>query len=193
MTLDPSRALELVRAVIAGDPRAAAEFVAELEAVVQARVARVLLRSGASDRSRLEHDQTDYMQDAFAMLLDDRARALAAWDPEAGRSLENYVGQSVEWFVSTRVRSLRVRRVDGVDADAVAVGRSALEHRDQLRRLLDAIEAKWPAFGLQMFYQLFVLQASSKQVGAEMGLGSDAVDQWRCRMRAFSRGFLGRD
>ena len=68
-----------------------------------------------------------------------------------------------------------------------------LEHRDQLRRLLDAIEAKWPAFGRQLFYQLFVLQASSKQVAAETGLGSDAVDQWRCRMREFSRGFLLKD
>lgn len=178
-----------IRAALSGDENALRRIVDLLAPVVQARVARALARRGAEQRPRLRHELEDYTQEAFAELFSAGGRALASWDPNAGRSLQNYVGQRVEWFMASRLRNAQLPLM----AAEVAAGPAAIEQRDSVRHVLAGIERKWSQFGVRLFYLLFVLQAPSKEVGAELGLSCDAVDQWRFRLREFARGLLLED
>lgn len=179
---------QCIEAALHGDAAAMRRLVALLTPVVQARVARALLRRGPHGTRVLRHDVADYTQEAFVALFANGGRALTSWDPRGGRSLQNYVGQRVEWFVASLLRGAPVLEValpDSTPKDACV-----LENRDSVRRVVAGIEQKWPESGLRLFYLLFVLQAPSKEVGDELGLSSDAVDHWRFRLREFARGLL---
>ena len=176
-----------IRAALRGDERATRKLVDELSPVIQARVARALARRGPSHFSQLRQELEDYMQEAFADLFNAGGRALLSWDPSAGRSLQNYVGQRVEWFVASRLRTAPIV----VEAAEPSAASAAVEQRDSVRHVLINIENKWSHFGVRLFYLLFVLQAPSKEVGSELGMSCDAVDQWRFRLREFARLLLG--
>lgn len=187
-----------IEAALAGDVTAMRRLVAVLTPVVQARVARAVLRRGHLDARTVRQEVADLTQEAFATLFADGGRALTSWDPTFGRSLQNYVGQRVEWFVASLLRGAPVEArsrarepSEGERADAEPRTRGSLvEHRDSVRRVVAGIERRWPELGVRLFYLLFVLQAPSKEVGDELGLSCAAVDQWRFRLREFARGLL---
>ena len=187
LCIDPAQ----VRAEVAGNELALRWLVDVLAPVVQARVARTLLRHGAEGRGRLRQELEDFTQDVFVELFAHGGRALTGWDPAAGRSLQNYVGQRAEWFVASRLRTSALEA--GPPAEPVPREPGQLEHRDSVRRLVDGIERRWPVYGTRLFFLLFVLQVPSKEVGAELGLTVDAVDQWRFRLREFARILLRKD
>jgi DNA-directed RNA polymerase specialized sigma24 family protein len=176
-----------VRAAVAGDVTAIRSLVALLTPVVQARVARALLRRTNIAAHDLRHDVADFTQEAFVALFADGGRALTSWDPAGGRSLQNYVGQRVEWIVASLLRGAPV--VEQLEATP-GTGGSPVESRDSVRRVVAAIERRWPELGGRLFYLLFVMQTPSKEIGAELGLSIDAVDQWRFRLREFARNLL---
>lgn len=186
---------ESLEAALAGDVTAMRRLVALLTPVVQARVARAVLRRGNLHAHDVRQEVADLTQEAFATLFADRGRALTSWDPAAGRSLQNYVGQRVEWFIASLLRGVPVpahpQAREGVETELELKTRASLvEHRDSVRRVVAGIEQRWPELGVRLFYLLFVLQAPSKEVGAELGLSCAAVDQWRFRLREFARGLL---
>jgi len=177
-----------IDAALAGDLGSMRRLVALLTPVVQARVARTLLRRGHRTPHELRQDVADFTQEAFVTLFAHGGRALTSWDPSGGRSLSNYVGQRVEWFVSSLLRGDVTVEIEPHELSSK--GGAQLESRDSVRRVVAGIERKWPEQGLRLFYLLFVLQTPSKEVGAELGLSCDAVDQWRFRLREFARGLL---
>ncbi len=66
---------------------------AHLTPVIQARVARVVMRLARHlDRGVQREEVADLTQDVFLHLLDNDARTLRAWDPARGMSLRNFVG-----------------------------------------------------------------------------------------------------
>jgi DNA-directed RNA polymerase specialized sigma24 family protein len=176
-----------IEAALAGNVTAMRRLVALLTPVVQARVARALLRRGSLHANDLRQDVADFTQEAFVTLFADGGRALRSWDPSAGRSLQNYVGQRVEWFIASLLRGAPV--VEQAQEE-LGTRSSAVESRDSVRRVVAGIERRWPELGVRLFYLLFVLGTSSKEVGDELGLSSAAVDQWRFRLREFARGLL---
>lgn len=104
--------------------------------------------------------------------------------------MQNYVGQRAEWFVASRLRAappLPEPETEPAPRDPT------LEHRDSVRRVMVAIERRWPILGPRLFHLLFVLQLPSKEAGAELGLSCEAIDQWRCRLREFARAMLLQD
>lgn len=187
-----------IEAALAGDVTAMRKVVALLTPVVQARVARAVLRRGNLNAHHVRQEVGDLTQEAFATLFGDGGRALTSWDPAAGRSLQNYVGQRVEWFVASLLRGApgearSPAREPTVGEHAHVEPRtrgSLVEHRDSVRKVVAGIERRWPDLGVRLFYLLFVLQAPSKEVGDELGLSCAAVDQWRFRLREFARGLL---
>jgi DNA-directed RNA polymerase specialized sigma24 family protein len=181
----------VIQAALAGEAAAVRALVDVLAPVVQARVARALMRRGGAYRDSLRHDVEDYTQEAFGELFANKGRALLGWDPEAGRSLQNYVGQRVEWFVAARLR--RDEPAAALPVQPAHVASADVEHRDSVRRVITDIETRWSRYGLRLFYLIFVLQLPSKEVGAELGLSCDAVDQWRFRLREFARTVLRED
>jgi DNA-directed RNA polymerase specialized sigma24 family protein len=185
-----------VRAAIDRDAAALVKLFEFLAPVIQGRIAEVL-RMRRLGRHYQRQDIVDLVHDVFAMLLEDPERILSGWDPSAGRSLKSYVGQRVEWFVISQLRAQR-HATQLVELDAASLRRSgaddgSVENRELVSGLIAAIQTKWSDFGVKLFHQLFVLGAPSKQVAKEMDLGVDGVDQWRCRIRKFSRAFLERE
>jgi hypothetical protein len=175
-----------ILAALGGDASAMRKVVDTLAPVVQSRVARALVRRGGISQLTVRQELEDYVQESFANLFSGGGRALLGWDPLAGRSLRNYVGQRVEWFIASR---LRIEPLPITIAELFSAP-DAFEQRDSLRRLLVGIERKWSQFGVRLFYLLFVLESPSKDVSHELGMSCDAVDKWRCRLRDFARGLL---
>ena len=94
-----------LNAALAGNVHARRELMLKLIPVVQARVARILVRtrpaSGVAPRQELQ----DVMQEVFVALFEDDAHALRAWDESRGLSLANFVGLVAERQTVSILRS----------------------------------------------------------------------------------------
>lgn len=181
-----------VDSALAGDTKALRGLVLALRPVVQARVARTLLRRcfrGPDPRSMLE----DFVQDTFVALLQDRGRLLRAWMPERGLSLESFVGLVAEQRVLATLRSrkkspwteelamddgdLDMRTADLPDPEATLLSREAL------RDLLDDVRARLTPMGHELFVALIVKEEPVSSVCARTSLSTAAVHAWSSRLR----------
>ena len=80
----------LLERVLAGDAASSRALVAALLPVVQARVARVLVRRRGGSGRDVRQEVEDLSQEVFAILFADGARVLRAWDPSRGLSLTGH-------------------------------------------------------------------------------------------------------
>src|SRR5262245_8316373 len=95
--MDPER----IRAAIAGDAGAIAELLSAATPVVQARVARALLRRPETRGRDIHADVADLTQEVFVALFTADGKALKAWDPARGLSFANFVGLLAQRRVSS--------------------------------------------------------------------------------------------
>jgi RNA polymerase sigma factor (sigma-70 family) len=186
---------------LSGDATAIGALVDRLTPIVQARVARALTRRHAEARGRrIRQEVEDMTQEVFLALFDQDGRALRAWDPDRGASLENFVGLVAERQVASILRS--GRRSPWVEDpttkdELVAVvveedgGPSSPEHaaadRELLAAMLDALRVRLSPLGLEMFRHLFVEQADVPEICARTGLQAGAVYAWRTRLRKIAQ------
>jgi|SRR5687768_4869210 len=83
----------LIEGASAGERKAGCELVATLTPIIRARAARVLARTrGRFGEHAARFEVDDLTQEIWVMLLERRAHALRSWRPQAGLSLENFVG-----------------------------------------------------------------------------------------------------
>ncbi|HEY2512473.1 MAG TPA: hypothetical protein VGI39_16515 [Polyangiaceae bacterium] len=184
---------ETLERVLAGDARARRAFVDLLAPVVQARVARALLRSNTGRRQGrdLRQHVEDFTQDVFASLFADDARALRAWDPGRGMSLKNFVGLIAEHQVASTLRSGRQNpwkeepMLDTALTERVGAHdglEGALGSRELLDKLLDRLRAELTPRGLHLFQLLVVEERPVEDVCAATEMRPDAVYAWRSRL-----------
>lgn len=185
-----------VQDALAGDEAALGALVRRLTPVVQARVARVLLRAGRGAGPRLRQELKDLVQEVFLALFEGQGRILLSWDPERGLSLENFVGLVTERQVLSILRSGKRdpwrldptldSELDGVSPEAspeaAAVSKQALE------MLLERLRGCLSPLGWRMFELLYLHEVSVEDVERETGLSSAAVYAWRSRLRRLVRG-----
>jgi RNA polymerase sigma factor (sigma-70 family) len=191
-------ALDIARlhAALDGDAAALAQLVDVATPVVQARVARALLRRAQSRGRDISQEVADLTQEVFLALFVDDAKALRAWNPALGLSLPNFIGL----LAQRRVASImRVRRRapwsetpggDDLDPGPTADSESPdarLFSRDLLERLFEALEASLSPRGLQLFYMLYVNELSIEETCARSGLNPGAVYQWKSRLGQAAR------
>jgi RNA polymerase sigma-70 factor (ECF subfamily) len=194
--LDPAR----IRAALSGDAEAVHQLVAAVTPVVQARVARALLRRVDARARDVQQEVADLTQEVFVALFTDDARALRAWDPALGLSLVNFVGLLAQRKVAS---IFRVRRTmpwseeaspEAIDAALDEAGsrkpESQARSRELLLRLLEQLEATLSPRGLDLFQRLYVQEQSLDEVCAQTGLSLDAVYQWRSRLGKAARAAL---
>src|SRR5581483_4281601 len=99
-------ASSMIRAALEGDPQATRTLVDRLAPVVQSRVTRGLLRRSPSSGGRdVRQEVEDFTQEVFLSLFRDGGRALRAWDPARGLSLENFVGLLAQHQVASILRT----------------------------------------------------------------------------------------
>jgi RNA polymerase sigma-70 factor, ECF subfamily len=201
VTVSPSAA-ELVQRALAGEGEAFRPLVDALCPVVQARVARVILRSAAGRKQGrdLRQEVEDFTQEVFAALFADGARALRAWDPARGLSLVNFVGLLAEHQAASILRSGRrspwtEEPMMHEDLDrsvgTAAAGDVRVDSRDMLERLLERLREELSPRGFMLFQLLLVEEHPADAVARDLGMSLDAVYAWRSRLGKLVRRLAG--
>jgi len=188
---------QLVAKALAGDAAAVRALVGALQPVVQARVARTLLRrSGAARGREVRQELEDLVQEVYLSLFADDGRVLRAWDPARGLSLANFVGLVAERQAIAVLRSGRRSPWTEDPTEEEALDRERrdtggpevrVESRELLERLLDRLKAELSPKGLWLFTLLFVRERTVPEVRAETGMSDAAVYAWRSRLAKLSR------
>jgi RNA polymerase sigma-70 factor (ECF subfamily) len=183
----------LVAPVLARDARAMRQFVREAKVVVEARVARVLLRAGRKQGARdVRQEIADIAQEVFLHLFEADAAVLRAWDPARGLSLANFVGLVAERDAISILRSGRRSPwtedpTDFADAgeaftdDAPSMQR-VVQSRDMLMSIVDRLREELSPRGFELFVRLYVDEATVEEVCAAFAMQPDAVYAWRSRL-----------
>jgi RNA polymerase sigma-70 factor (ECF subfamily) len=175
------------------------QLVEALTPVIQARVARCVLRWKGGAGGVRQHVE-DLTQEVFMCLFADGGRVLRDWAPEKGLSLENFVGlvaqrQAVSMLRTGKRNPWREEATDSeiLEAhDSAAPGPEAVvASQDTLEKLLERLREELSPLGWQLFELLYVRERSVDEVRTETGLSADAVYAWRSRLRKLARRRLG--
>lgn len=187
---------ELVERALARDGEALRALVDALTPVIQARVARALLRRAAAASGRnIRQEVADLTQDVFAALFAEQGKALRAWKPERGLSLANFVGFVAERQVASILRTTRrspwtedptlMEELDTPeDSPSVEL---RLESQQMLEALLDRLREELSPLGLSLFEHIFIQQRTVPEVCEQTGMSREAVYAWQSRLGRLSR------
>lgn len=180
-----------IRAALSGDGAATRRLVHALLPVVQARVARALVRRRGGSGRDVRQEVEDLAQEVFASLFEDDARALRAWDPARGLSLASFCGLLAERQVASILRSGRrspwteaateledLEKDMGAEPDAEV----RVSSREQLDRLALRLRESLSPRGLELFQRLVVDEEPAARVAASVGMTMDAVYAYKSRL-----------
>jgi len=191
----PEDMAALLRRALAGERSAVRALIDALAPVVQARVARILLRRRAPQRD-IRQETEDLVQEVLLVLFADSARALRQWDPARGMSLANFVGLVAEREVISILRSKRRSpwtEEPVLDAelekphDEQPSTERLFEDREALEALLAAIHARLGDRGMLLFQWLVVEGRPVEDICAALGMTPDAVYAWKSRLAKLVR------
>jgi RNA polymerase sigma-70 factor (ECF subfamily) len=180
-------------AVLARDPKAMRAFIRESKIVVEARVARTLVRMGRRHGQRdARQEVADIAQEIFLHLFDDDSAVLRSWDPQRGLSLANFIGLVAERDAISILRSGRrspwtedptdfATEAERPDVAAPSMHR-ALHSREVLLTIVDHLRAELSPRGFELFVRLYVDEATVEDVCAGFAMQPDAVYAWRSRL-----------
>ncbi|MGZ3423280.1 MAG: RNA polymerase sigma factor [Polyangiales bacterium] len=188
---------EGVERALGGDLSAVRAFVAAMSPIVQARVARALVRHRDRASARdVRQEIADFAQEIFLALFENEGRLLRMWDPARGLSLENFVGLIAERESSAILKSGRRSPwkedpLAGDDLELAVEPAPAVDthvaSRDFLTRLLEEMRAQVSPKGLRIFELLYVDERSVEEVCSELAMQPDAVYAWRSRLGKLAR------
>jgi RNA polymerase sigma-70 factor (ECF subfamily) len=169
------------------------ELVEALTPVVQARVARALMRRrGRGDRHRdVRQEVEDMTQQVFLALFANEGHALRQWDPKRGLTFLNFVGLLAERQVFSALRSRKKNPwVEEPTEDEVldrkADSGQGPEHmvasREALTAVLRIVRERLSDRGLELFQWLMIEARSAEEVCSITGMTPNAVYAWRSRL-----------
>lgn len=192
----PELTAATVADAVAGDARAVRALFDALTPIVQARVARALLRSRAARGRDVHQEVQDLAQQVFVALFADGGRVLRSWDPARGLSLANFVGLVAEREVASILRRRRRSPFTEEPAPDSALevepdsGRGVERHvasRELLATIYERLRERVTGRGLEMFHMLVIDERTTAEIQAVTGLGEDAVYAWRARLLRLAR------
>jgi RNA polymerase sigma-70 factor (ECF subfamily) len=184
-----------IDAALAGDEPATRDLVRVLTPVIQARVARVLVRSGGAARgSAIQHDVQDATQEVLESLFARDGRTLRGWDANV-LSLTSFVGMVAERDALSIVRSRRRNPMTESPTESEVLERATpptdveqtVLTRDLVRALFTRLERALSPLGMRVFRALFVDDQDVETASRELELTPDAIYQWRSRIRQTAR------
>jgi len=182
---------DVVDRALAGDASATRKLVVLVLPVVQARIARMLVRRKARAGRDVRQEVEDLAQEVFAALFENDGKVLRAWDPKRGLGLPSFCGLVAEREVASILRSGRRSpwSADPTDAEVLEKDldptpdfEARLATREQLELLVDRVRESLSPLGLEMFERLIVQEEAAETVCAATGMKSDAVYAWKSRL-----------
>lgn len=182
---------DILKAALEGDRGAMRVLVDRLAPVIWTRVTRVVQRSRRRTPDQVRQIGDDLKQEVFAALFQENGRALRAWMPERGLSLEAYVGLLSEHQAASILRSGRrsAWREDATEDESLAravgvtdLGERRLDARDTLVRVVERIREELSPRGVQIFELLVVEERPVEEVAQLTGMNVDALYAWRSRI-----------
>jgi DNA-directed RNA polymerase specialized sigma24 family protein len=182
---------ELADRVLSGDAAATRKLVVLVLPVVQARIARMLVRRKTRGGRDVRQEVEDLAQEVFAALFEAEGRVLRAWDPARGLGLASFCGLIAEREVSSILRSGRRSpwAADPTEADVLEKDlapepdfEARLATREQLELLVDRVREALSPLGLEMFERLVVREEAVESVCSATGMKADAVYAWKSRL-----------
>lgn len=164
-------------------------LVAALTPVIEARVARALL---LAERSDLEHELPDLVQELLLMLFKDDARLLRRWTPELGVSLADWVGLICERRLRELVQRMRSRGTASRLAAPTALALAhdpgpSLEARYELAHLLRMLRRAMSARAVALFETLWLHEEDVATVARRFTMSQGAVYAARARVLRVAR------
>ncbi len=182
---------EVVHRALAGDGEALRALVRAVHPVIQARVARGLLRfRGAAAGRNVRQELDDMCQEIYVSLFENDCRLLRAWRPDGGLSLKGFVGLAADREVISIMRNGKRNpwKLDPTEPEALAETRSEanletrLASRESMTVILDRLRETLSPQGLELFRLTILEEASVESVCTQTGLSADAVYAWRSRL-----------
>jgi RNA polymerase sigma-70 factor (ECF subfamily) len=182
---------DLLAHALAGDKEATRRFVVAVLPVVQARVARVLLRRRAGSGRDVRQEVEDLAQEVFVALFADHGKVLRAWDPARGLSLASFCGLVAEREAASILRSGRrspwkesATELEELDRDLGQTpdAEPRVSSREQLAQIVDRLREELSPRGLELFHRLIVEEEAVESVCKSTGMTPDAVYAWKSRL-----------
>lgn len=184
--------LALVQRALGGDAHAVRALVEQLTPVIQARVARALVRRAAAASGRnVRQEVEDFTQEVMVSLFTDKGRALRAWDPRRGLSLNNFVGFLAERQIASILRTAKrspwtedptlhgdLEEPLGRDEDMAA----ALESQQLWEVVLDRLTERLSPLGAALFEAVWLNERSVVETAEQFSMSKDAVYAWQSRL-----------
>lgn len=191
----------MIRQALDGDAQSARVLVDALYPVIAKRVAATLWQR--TRRRAVAQEAADLVQEVFVSLFQADGKALRAWDPERGMSLERFVGMLAQHQVISILRNGRASpwRDEPTENEALEkLGQSTLTPesittaREDLRLLLDGVREQLSPRGLELFQRIVVDEEPLESLMASTGMSADAIYQWKSRiLRAMRAALKGPD
>ena len=186
---------ELVRSALDGDPATLHLLIRRIAPIISKCVTAALSRRNWGTRN-VTQDAADIVQDVFLSLFQADGKALRAWDPARGSSLESFVGllarhQTDSVLRNGRTCPWREDPTDFADLDGFASqARSPdaiVSSRDQLRQLLERLRQELSPRGLEIFTWMVIEEEPIDRLSTRLGLTHEALYQWRSRFSKLAR------
>ncbi|HSZ81986.1 MAG TPA: sigma-70 family RNA polymerase sigma factor [Polyangia bacterium] len=178
----------LIRKALSGDGKSTRALVERLSPIVAKRVAGALWQR--RQRRDVAQEVGDMVQDVFLSLFVDGGKALRAWDPARGMSLDGFVGMLAQHQAISILRNGRTSpwRDEPTETAALdALGETTLTpesvaiSREKLQLLLDRVRETLSPRGLELFQRIVVDGEPPESLVAATGMTRDAIYQWKSR------------
>ncbi len=189
-----------------GDRRCLERLVRYATPIFRRRIRKVLRARKA--RTIPDEVVEDIVQAAFEALFKHGGRALAAYDPKRGMSLEGYLGQIAAREAGNHLDRMWAAKRGGVAGEVVSdptdgpIARAAIAGHDPetltqghetARRLEQALLERLTDQGRFYFRMLYVEALSVQEICRVASVSPDVVYSWRKRIRAAFRQVLAQD
>jgi RNA polymerase sigma-70 factor (ECF subfamily) len=192
----------LVDAALSGDPAATRAFVGRVMPVVQARIARILVRRRGGSGRDVRQEVEDLAQEVFAALFEDGGRVLRAWDPARGLALPSFCGLIAEREAASILRSGKrspwteaATEADALERDlpAAPAAEAAVASREEITLLVERLREALSPLGLEMFQRLVVDEEPVESVCKATRMTPDAVYAWKSRIGKLVRKIMSEE
>jgi RNA polymerase sigma factor (sigma-70 family) len=186
-----SVAESVLAGALGGDADAMDRLIEQLAPAVHAEVG-AMLRRRAEGRRDPHQEIEDIVQDVFAFLFAENARALRAWRPDGGRTLLSFVRLLARHQTISILRNAKRNpwTDEPMSPELVADAAGAIEgpeqqiaSREMLNALLDRLLPELTPRGMLLFQVLYVERGSAEAACVESGLSIGAVYSWRKRVK----------